>query len=118
MPDVQAFTITATHGVVDGLDVTLGVVWQNLIEHGDGEFADGVGNVAANTKWRFFQNGDGSVLFTFNTGYSLPFGSARDGDLAVLEADLRVLTIAERFVVRRTAAAQRDPVADLVGFAV
>ena len=84
--DVQLFTVTATRGLVDGLDTALSVAWQDLIEDGDDEFDDGVGNVVVNAKWRFFQSGDGTVALSWLPGFTAPFsGDARGEEFVPLQ---------------------------------
>jgi hypothetical protein len=102
--DVQLFTVTATRGLVDGLDTALSVAWQDLIEDGDNEFDDGVGNVVANAKWRFFQSGDETVVLSWLPGFTAPFsGDARGKEFIPLQDywsidNLMALTfVGERF---------------------
>ncbi len=84
--DVQLFTVTATRGLVDGLDTALSVAWQDLIVDDDDEFDDGVGNVVVNAKWRFFQSGDGTMVLSWLPGFTAPFsGEARDREFIPLQ---------------------------------
>jgi hypothetical protein len=68
----QIITAKASHGIGEGLDVSVQVAWRDMIEDADNQISDGIGNVTVSAKWMFYQNSEKGLAVGWVPGFTAP----------------------------------------------
>ncbi len=75
----QSALVKVTRGIRSGLDVSLEIVWRELIEDVVGDSLERTGNFTANTKWQFFENEKQSIAVAWVPGVTGAFAGVTLG---------------------------------------
>jgi hypothetical protein len=75
---VRSVPVVYTYGVIDTLDVYVGV--EHLSIRVPGDHASGFGNTVVGAKWRFFENEASGTSLAIKPEIALPVGSSREED--------------------------------------
>ena len=79
----QIIVAKASHGIGEGLDASVQVMWWDVIEDADNQLSDGIGNVTVSAKWLFYQNNEKGLAVSWVPGFTAPIaGNAVSDKLA------------------------------------
>jgi hypothetical protein len=71
--EVQLLSVAVTHGLRDGLDLSAGLLWTELLLDESSEYARNLGNLQLNAKWRIFESESKDVSISWLPGFFSPF---------------------------------------------